>query len=207
MKFTGKKIFIFDLLGVITVEGMWATKVFFPLLNNVSYDLFKKKYLLYSLGLISRDDFWEYLVERVQQVGAIERKVIKKTVINEGVKKAIIDLKNNGFKIYLASEINERWGRMILKKAGIKHLFDGLYFSSSMLTTKPFKEFYKCIAADLSDSEEIYYLDDSLTNVLAAKKVLKSKGLFFARKANNHAGVMIINKMTDLKMIYEKNCH
>ena len=189
---------IFDLLGVITTEGMWATEIVFPIVSysNINYDLFKKKYLLYSLGLINDDDFWEYICNKKDSI-LLEKKIIKKTHITPEINKIITYFKKKDFKIYLASEIPERWGKMILDKAKLTSMFDKTYFSSSVGLTKPFKKFYQYIYKDLSTADIIYYIDDSKINVLSAQTNMQAQSILYspASAINNSKE---INKITEL---------
>lgn len=209
MKFIKNKIIIFDLLGVITVEGMWATNIIYPLIrNNISYDLFKKKYLLYSLGLISGSDFWEYICKEYicnkKDIKIIEKKIIKKTKITPGIQRIIASCKKSGFRVYLVSEIPERWGQMIIRKAKLSNYFNKKYFSSTLGSTKPFKIFYKSVLKDLPINNIIYYVDDSFVNVIAAKKMMGAIGILYSKKITKHSDIAVINKIDDLhKKLYD----
>lgn len=176
-----KKIVIFDLLGVITKEPMFATNIIYPMVKGkISYDLFKKKYLLYATGSISRNDFWEFICLR-KDIEKFEKRIIKKTLLTPGIKKVMTDLAASGCELYLASEIPQRWGDLLLEKGGIKKIFKKKFYSSDLLTTKPFFSFYKKVFNNINNGE-IYYIDDTLINLVAAQKIKSLNTVFFASK-------------------------
>ena len=172
---------IFDLLGVITEESMFATDVVYPIIKDkISYDLFKKKYLLYAIGIIKRDEFWDFICSN-DEIKFFEEKIIKKTKITTGVKDTIKKLLRMDCKLYLATEIPREWGQMLLKKANINNTFKKEFYSSDLMTTKPFMEFYKIVFKNIGN-QRIYYVDDTLINLIAAKRYKEHKTIFYNLK-------------------------
>lgn len=195
-----KKIVIFDLLGVITKESMFATNIIYPIVKDkISYDLFKKKYLLYAIGNISREDFWEYICQK-KEINNFEKKIIQKTVLTPGIKKVINDLIASRCRLYLATEIPRYWGEMILKKAGVQNVFKMKFYSSDLFTTKPFYNFYKKVFGEIRDGD-IYYIDDTLINLIAAKKIKKHNTIYYSQSANLNNVKGVDNKINTIKEI------
>ena len=197
-----KKIVIFDLLGVITTESMFATNIVYPMVKKrISYDLFKKKYLLYALGIINKKDFWEFICLS-REIKYYEDNIIKKTTITCGVKNIMKDIIDNGCELYLATEIPKRWGELLLVKAGIKNIFKKKFYSSDIFSTKPFPTFYKKVFKEFN-KEDIYYIDDTLINLLAAQKIKKHKTIFYNKRRLTAKGEIdyIINNLNSVNKI------
>lgn len=174
-----KKIIIFDLLGVITKEPMFATNIVYPIVKDrVSYNLFKKKYLLYATGAINRKEFWEFICAP-KEIVKFEKKIFQKTKLTPEIKKIMSDLLASGYILYLATEIPKEWGELLLEKAGIKNMFKKKFYSSDLLSTKPFARFYKIVFESIGNNE-IFYVDDTPVNLLAAQKVKKHCSILYS---------------------------
>lgn len=197
-----KKIIIFDLLGVITKEPMFATNIIYPLVKDkISYDLFKKKYLLYAIGAIEKKDFWEFICTN-SSIEKFENRIIKEAIITFEIKKIINDLVSSGCVLYLVTEIPKRWGELLLKKAGIKDIFKKKFYSSDLLATKPFSNFYKKIFKQIK-GDEIYYIDDTLINLIAAKKIKNHTTIYYSTENKTVLCKEINYKINNLKKIIE----
>jgi len=195
-----EKIIIFDLLGVITKEPMFATNIIYPLVKDkISYDLFKKKYLLYAIGAIKKKDFWEFICKN-NNIEKFEDKIIKETLLTFEIKKIINDLVSSGCVLYLATEIPKRWGELLLKKAEIKDIFKKKFYSSDLLVTKPFSDFYKKIFEQIKGNE-IYYIDDTLINLIAAKKIKNHTTIYYSTESDSILCKEINYKIDNLKKI------
>jgi len=187
MKNTNKNLnkikIVFDLLGVITKEGLFATKVVYPFVQDkISYDLFKKKYLMYSLGIIEEHEFWEHISNK-DQIDFLEEKILSKTEISPKINEIFCEFSKNDCDIYLATEIPRKWGELILKKAGLQNCFKQKFYSSDLKTTKPFEKFYdkvfdslpfekfydKVFDSFLKNDSLAYYIEDTLINLIVAK--------------------------------------
>ncbi|NCT54989.1 HAD hydrolase-like protein [Candidatus Falkowbacteria bacterium] len=197
-----EKIIIFDLLGVITKEPMFATNIIYPLVKDkISYDLFKKKYLLYAIGTIEKKDFWEFICTN-SSIEKFENRIIKETIITFEIKKIINDLVSSGCVLYLATEIPKRWGELLLEKAGIKAVFKKKFYSSDLLVTKPFSDFYKKVFKEIK-GDEIYYIDDTLINLIAAKKIKKHTAIYYSIESDQASCKEMDYKINNLKKIIE----
>lgn len=154
----------FDLFGVITSEGYFATNVFYPIVKDrISYDLFKKKYLLYCLGNISASDFWEG-IEINNDRDLILENVLSVTLLNEDVCLLIKDLKDK-HNLYIASETPAVWADEIIRRGGIKDCFKYKFYSSDLKITKPFSGFYVKILESVSGNRKNIFIDDTIVNL------------------------------------------
>ena len=197
-----EKIIIFDLLGVITKESMFATNIVYPMVKDkISYDLFKKKYLLYATGAISRDDFWEFICLK-KEIKNFEEKIIKKTILTSGIKKLMDDLIILGFELYLATEIPRSWGELLLEKGEVKKIFKKKFYSSDLLTTKPFYSFYKKVFKNIRGGE-VYYIDDTLINLIAAQKIKLHNTIYYTSEKKFSSQKEINYEVNNLKEVKE----
>lgn len=195
-----KKILIFDLLGVITKESMFATNIVYPMVKDkISYDLFKKKYLLYAIGNIDRNDFWEFICLK-KDIEKFEKRIVKKALLTPGIKKVMTDLIALGCELYLATEIPKEWGEALLKKRGISRIFKKKFYSSDLLNTKPFNKFYKTVFDEIGNGD-IYYIDDTLINLAAALKIKKHNTVFYSYFDDNKTTKDINYKINDINKL------
>src|SRR3989344_4107401 len=183
-----KTVVIFDLLGVITKEGLFATKILYPLIKHkITYDLCKKKYLLYSLGMITEKEFWEHITA-TNLIPALEQQILANTEIAPNITAVCCRLAEEDCDLYLASEIPQKWGDLILYKAGLDHIFR--------------KKFYDRVFKSISsESTLIYYIDDTLINLkVAALYGAKTIHLDFNKSApaNDIASDYQVNNTLDL---------
>ena len=79
---------------------------------------------------------------------------------NEDMKSLIENVRNKGIKCY-----------MVTNQPSSSPLFDGIFCSAELGVKKPSQEFYKKVFAVISkeniEKEDVLYVDDSETNVLA----------------------------------------
>ena len=199
-----KKIVIFDLLGVITKESIFATNIVYPIVKDkVSYDLFKKKYLLYAIGNIETKDFWKFICSE-KEIRKIENKIVARTLITPGIRKIMRNLISLGCELYLATEIPRRWGELLLDKADVKNMFKKRFYSSDLSATKPFSKFYNMIFKNIG-KDNIYYIDDTLINLIAAQEIKKHATIFYNPNNNTAKGKGVSYTINNLKEL-EKIC-
>jgi FMN phosphatase YigB (HAD superfamily) len=162
-----EKIALFDFFGVVSSEPMFASSVLFPLLEQeMSYNLFKKKYLAYAFGVIEADEFWDGLSEMNRQkcTDAIDGMKLNAQVVS------LIKEQYSITSCMIASEAPKEWIDRVLQSAGLMTEISGYFVSSEMKTTKPFKQFYRTVLDALPENAQYVFLDDSIENVEAAKR-------------------------------------
>jgi FMN phosphatase YigB (HAD superfamily) len=163
---------VFDLIGVLTKESYFATKTLYPLIKDkISYDQFKKRYILYCVGLISNKEFWEDVVEE-EKIAKFEHKLFKNIVKYDNTLISLIkELEKEGMYLYLASEIPHEWGDLMLKILGIESSFRNKFYSSKIRHTKPFLKFFKKVfESDELKDKDLFYIDDTEVNLKAISK-------------------------------------
>lgn len=200
---------IFDLIGVITKESFFATKALYPLIEkSISYNEFKKRYLLFCIGKINKQEFWEDIL-REEEIEEFESNFFNHQLkYDDKIIGLIKDLKNNGYYLYLASEIPHEWGEHILKITQIQKCFDQKFYSSKIKHTKPFKPFFSKVFGILGSSgEKVYYIDDTSINLLSAKKLgFNSSTILFGLNENENNRIDFWAKdESDLRRIIYEN--
>lgn len=93
----------------------------------------------------------------------------------EGVAELVADVKKNGGKLYLISNISHKfadeYGKVPLVN-GLLSLFDGLVFSSSCGMTKPDPEIFRHLLETYGlKAEECIFIDDRLINIEGAERI------------------------------------
>ncbi|PIR66337.1 MAG: hypothetical protein COU51_04455 [Parcubacteria group bacterium CG10_big_fil_rev_8_21_14_0_10_36_14] len=203
---------VFDLIGVLTKESYFATKTLYPLIKDkISYDQFKKRYILYCVGLISNKEFWEDVVEE-EKIAKFEHKLFKNIVKYDNTLISLIrKLEKEGAYLYLASEIPHKWGGLMLKMLGIESSFKRKFYSSKIRHTKPFLKFFKEVfeSNDLKD-KDFFYIDDTEANLrVISKYKFTIKTILYSPESSKTISdkhILKAKNAGELKhILYEKN--
>lgn len=203
---------VFDLIGVLTKESYFATKTLYPLIKDkISYDQFKKRYILYCVGLISNKEFWEDVVEE-EKIAKFEHKLFKNIVKYDNTLISLIrKLEKEGAYLYLASEIPHKWGGLMLKMLGIESSFKKKFYSSKIRHTKPFLKFFKEVfeSNDLKD-KDLFYIDDTEANLrVISKYKFTVKTILYSHESSKTISdkhILKAKNAGELKhILYEKN--
>ncbi len=89
----------------------------------------------------------------------------------DGIEKLIERLKNDGFKLYILSNISKHFSQN-RKETGIFKMFDGLVFSAEISMVKPDRNIFEYILNKYSlVPEETVFIDDNADNINAANRL------------------------------------
>ncbi|HEX8974046.1 MAG TPA: hypothetical protein VF817_00990 [Patescibacteria group bacterium] len=194
----------FDLFGVITSEGYFATNVFYPIVKDrIPYDLFKKKYLLYCLGNISDEDFWEG-IEIDNDRDLIWENVLSATLLNDDICQLIKDFKDK-HDLHIASEAPAVWAEEIIRRGNINDCFRAKFYSSDLKITKPFSGFYAKILESVSGNRKNIFIDDTLVN-LDKVSLFGSETIYFNQN-DIQSGTVSHKKVINSKELREILCN
>lgn len=187
--------------GVLTQEKMFATNIVYPLVEEgASYNLFKKAYLLYSLGIISRVEFWVSCGIEESKISEYEEKVVDSVEVNPAAQEVISELSKRGWTLLLASEGPRDWTEKILTKHRLIQYFDSLYVSSDVGHTKPYRQFFEKLPWKNKNISRNIYIDDTFENLVAAEKLAPVTGVWFVDESHaRHA-----NEITNLNELLAK---
>lgn len=100
----------------------------------------------------------------------------------KGMRELILQLKKDGYKIYLLSNISKQFAKNYKNVDTIKSLFenfDGLVFSAPLGIVKPSKDIFEHLLNTYSlKAEESIFIDDTAKNIDSADKIGISTYLF-----------------------------
>lgn len=133
---------------------------------------------------------WKYLDEGVitveqaqeqisQNKDERQKKLIRKALVHwydyfeqfNDMEQLIVELKNQGYKIYLLSNCSMQFYDYYTKKSIFSH-FDGYYISAKYQLLKPSKTIYKSFLQTFDlNADECIFIDDMFENVEAAQSV------------------------------------
>lgn len=177
--------FAFDLHGVIVspdipkiISILWyefPKKIFFWLLVSPSMwpSLFKL-----ARGTMVPEEFFDFLLKKYPQFQNLETsyiKILNSQKLNCDTFKLIIKLKNKGYPLFLASNINPRALEGLQKKIPeLATLFDGIFIPrpENNYVSKPRKEFFEGLKKSIDEYDKharhILFVDNYLPNIKGA---------------------------------------
>lgn len=165
----GETTVVIDLMGVIFREGQYVTKLLYPLVKKkISYHEFKKRYILFAIGNITREEFWDGLVP-TETARSFETHFLTHLALNKNTAIILKKLAKDN-RLILFSEMPTVWGQSLLKHARLRQYFSTVIFSGDVGSTKPFKTMFLALMRNVKRDANKYFVDDSLENILTAKK-------------------------------------
>ena len=182
----GIKCVVFDVGGVILVEGHDVTNLLIPLVEReCGYSNKEEIYRRYreaSLGLISVKEFWKGISDDYLE---IQRKYLNTCFEVDPQFFAIIrKLKKKYLLAILSNDISE-WSEYLRDKYGYNEFFEEIVISSDFQSRKPDENIYKVLFARLIrheiEPQECIFLDDRLKNLKTGRD-LGMKTIHFKRE-------------------------
>lgn len=175
-----KPVFLIDLGGVL-IDLNWiesAKRIFGA---SETKDLLLKKWLNlqsvrnFETGTIGFDEF---SIEFANEISApISQSEIKEAFLNiigdvkPNCESTIIKLKQIG-TVAMLSNTNSIHIEKLMSETEIFNLFNHIYLSYELKCVKPDKEIFEAVIADLKcQASDIYFFDDSMTNINGAKSL------------------------------------
>ncbi len=125
-------------------------------------------------GLMSFDEYLEKIADAVPE--RLREYALKAAQYNidalpliDGMEELLMQLKADGFKLYITSNLNLRHAAQ-MRKHKIAKYFDGMIFSAEVKCRKPRKEFFEAAFKKFNvKPEECLFIDDLEENVLGAE--------------------------------------
>ncbi len=145
-----------------------------------------QEWLLLDMGLLSEEEALKRMQARLDTDHAKEMAALcfhqwheVNMKPNKEMGKVVVDLKNQGYGIYLCSNASVRLLTCYQMIPGIEH-FDGILFSAEVKCIKPQKEMYQHFFERFQlNPEECFFIDDLPMNIEGAK-ACKMDGYCFA---------------------------
>jgi glucose-1-phosphatase len=127
-------------------------------------------------GKISKDEFWDGIIKRLNVQEITNKEELRIHYLNSyKLYPDVLNLAKNlkeKYKVALLSNLNEEMEAHIQKNHNTQHYFNPLIFSHKEGFSKPEKKIYELALEKLNcKPDEIVFIDDSKTNIEAAKKV------------------------------------
>ena len=188
------RLIAFDLIGVVFKERKIIKNVFMKFYPNADYNLVKKQYKLYSIGMISHDEFWK-IISLSPKNEELFLKSMKLSVPISFFK----DLMKR-YTLAVISNLPKEWGYMSLKLNGLDDLFDYILISGKEKLWKPQREIYeKLVKISGIKAQEILFIDDKKIHLKGAKEV-GMKTVWMKNEDNeNFEPDFTINTLKELK--------
>jgi len=182
----GIKCIVFDVMGVILVEGHDVTNLLIPFIEReCGYNDKKEVYRRYrkaSSGLISAKEFWKDISNYYPE---IQRKYLDTCyAIDPQFFPIIRRLKEKYLLAILSNDVSE-WSEYLRYKFGYNDFFEEIVISGDIQGKKPDENIYKVLFTRLTKHEvkpqECVFLDDKLINLKTGKN-LGMKTIHFKRE-------------------------
>lgn len=173
------KAAIFDLDGLLVDTEIVSLKIYQELLSEYGYSFTKEEYAKHYSGKTEKENIKRFIdtynlsvsyQECLDEVLNIERKLISQGVeLKTEVKSLFVYLKENNYKIALATSSTKDRAISILKGHDILSYFDEFIFSEDVTLSKPNPEVFlkACEKINVSTNEAIV-LEDSENGIMAA---------------------------------------
>jgi len=171
------KHFIFDMGGVI-VKPMKIEEIYNSFEWTISWEQFLDKFtsskeaILIHRGQITIIDYFnyikQYLKKEVSYDEFIKSYIKSKQSPYEDTMEVIFQLKRQGYKVYILSNLREIDFECYQKKFDTS-IFDDKFLSYELNMLKPDKEIYKYVLEKIKATpDNVYFFDDTKENVNAA---------------------------------------
>lgn len=174
------KHFIFDLGGVlqkaISTDDLSEEDFYINCNSEHIKKLFSESFIKYEKGEINTKDFVSimnpYFNKKNLTVEEYEKNYIEVGIKDElkydHVEKLLTDLKKEGYKIYLLSNLHELTFKDFSNNFNVD-IFDELFLSYKIHLLKPDEAIYKYVVKNIGDEpKNMCFFDDKIKNVEAA---------------------------------------
>jgi len=182
----GIKCIVFDVMGVILVEGHDVTNLLIPFIEReCGYNDKEEVYRRYrkaSLGLISAKEFWKDISNDYPE---IQWKYLDTCFeVDPQFFPIVRKLEKKYHLTILSNDVGE-WSRYLRKRYGYNRYFEDIVVSSDFQSRKPDENIYKVLFARLRryeiEPQECIFLDDRLKNLKTGRE-LGMKTIHFKRE-------------------------
>lgn len=173
------KAVIFDFDGLLVDTEIISLKIYQEILSEYGFDFTKEEYSKYYSGKTEVENIQRFINTYnlpisyqacLNKVLEVEQKLIAQGVeLKSGAKPLLAYLKDNNFKVALATSSTKERAISILKRHNILNYFDEFVFSEDVSSSKPNPEVFlkTCEKLHISTDEAIV-LEDSENGIMAA---------------------------------------
>ena len=173
------KAVIFDFDGLLVDTEIISLKIYQEILSEFGFDFTKEEYSKHYSGKTEVENIQRFIntfnlpisyQACLNKVLEVEKKLIAQGVeLKPGVKPLLAYLKENNFKVALATSSTKERAISILKRHNILNYFDEFVFSEDVKSSKPDPEVFlkACLKLNVSNNEAIV-LEDSENGIMAS---------------------------------------
>lgn len=174
-----KKIIIFDLGGVLVVDGVYPmikhlTEKFFLNYRDVRKFVIREFNHMFE-GHHSELDFWKKFDRKfgvTTDPRILEKRLNEYYDMNRDARKLVIRLRNNGYKVGFLSNSVKEIIKYLENKYHISTLFDFGLYSHIVKTRKPRKKIFRLLLKKIyAKPDEIIFIDDNKKYIKGARSV------------------------------------
>lgn len=198
-----RKTLVFDLMGIIFPNKSGGAKYnirsLYEMLPNKpgAFEKFYDKYKLFMIGQINREEFWDKTASNFEE---IEKKYLATYALNND----LIDfIQENSAEFRFIALTNHpyEWTKKLVRKFGLKKLFEKIYISGELKMRKPQKAIYKLIMRESNNSsDEIIIVDDQKINLKTAHLLgMKTVYIDNHTESDNFEPDLSVNSLNELK--------
>ena len=196
---------LFDWMGVIFKEadvigGTFARVMLSDLQkSSISMEGIWRRYYPYSEGKLSREDFWQGFHGNI---GDLERKYLDTFELNEEYE--FIRGLERRFKLGVVSNLPAEWGDYLIAKYRFRETFDPIVVSGSVRRRKPDPEIYRIALAGLGPVDDMYVVDDKLSNLRAVHELFGWKTVWMTSRPSDSifAPMFAIDRLSELGLVF-----
>ena len=179
----------FDLMGVIIEEPHIITNVLFPELKSKGYECdykrIKELYKLYSIGAITKEEFWNKLKIKVSVGENIEKEAFSKLRIDKDFNTTIQELKRRGYEIGILTDMPKEWALFFIDKYDLKEHFNPIIISSDYRMDKSQKEMFKKYCEIIKREPEHCIMIDDRIRVLKNASCVGFRTVWYKKEEQN----------------------
>ncbi len=193
-------IVAFDTMGVLFPEAHMVRNGLMKVLPNRDYSTVKHFYNLYTLGRISREEFWSRL--NIKDFEKVERKFLNLFDIDKDVFDVLRYLKQK-YRLGIITNHTTEWFEYLDKKFGFSKFFSFVVISSDVKERKPSSRIFKIFLEKANvDGNEVYFIDDKLENLKSASQLgIKTIWLKREEQKNKFKPDFVITRLCQVKEI------
>ncbi len=135
----------------------------------------EKEFDILMKGKITEEEFWNQLINKTNinlSIPELKKAVRENFEEIKGTREIIERLKKSGFKLGLLSNHSKEWIDHCNNRFDYHKLFDSILYSFEIGICKPNREIYLKILQKLKkEPQNCLFIDDSIENVISAKKL------------------------------------
>jgi putative hydrolase of the HAD superfamily len=193
------KLIAFDLNGVLLKSGRLVSENLMSFINK-PYSLVKKQYLKYSVGAISREEFWKSVGIGIAEG---EKNLSERVKLNVDVE--LISELSKKYILAILSNLPREWIDLLFFNRTSPSFFKYVVISGEVGVRKPDRKIYLRLLSESNiPPEEVLFVDDKKSNLMVAKDLGMKTVWMKGRDDAPFEPDFIIDSLEELPGVLEK---